>query len=189
MSSLFEDFSIFFGQLIKNPKTVSAVVPSSKELARSMARAVPEGAGPVFEFGPGTGKITAALIECGILPRLLHAIELNHEFAALVADKFPSIHIHEMPAQDIGALGLAPARAVVSSLPLLSIPQDIQRDILSAAFKALAPGAPFIQFTYGSAPPVAPALLSELGLTSRPICKIWRNLPPAQIYILSQTAH
>jgi phospholipid N-methyltransferase len=43
-------------------------MPSSSDLARAMASALPETGGMIVELGGGTGAITAALLERGVLP-------------------------------------------------------------------------------------------------------------------------
>jgi phosphatidylethanolamine/phosphatidyl-N-methylethanolamine N-methyltransferase len=78
------------------------------------------------------------------------------------------------------------AAAVISGLPLLSIPTPVLRDIMTAAFALLAPGAPFVQFTYGPRRPLPDDLISELGLSVEKGARVLRNLPPARIYRFRQ---
>ena len=75
----------------------------------------------------------------------------------------------------------------MSGLPLLSMPRTGQRDIVSAAFGAMGPGGRFVQFTYGTLPPIERAVREELNLTWRTRGRVWRNLPPAQVYEFYQT--
>ena len=72
--------------------------------------------------------------------------------------------------------------AVVSGLPLLSMPATVREAIVGAAFRILAPGAPYIQFTYGPKPPLPPEAMEKLGLRVEAGAKIWLNLPPARVY-------
>ncbi len=59
----------FLRALIARPKHVGAVAPSSRALARAIARQIePACSGPILELGPGTGVITQALLERGIVP-------------------------------------------------------------------------------------------------------------------------
>ena len=48
----------------------------------------------------------------------------------------------------------APASAVVSGLPLVTKPMLTRLKLIRDAFMALAPGAPFVQFTYNAVPPI-----------------------------------
>ncbi|HEY0301720.1 MAG TPA: hypothetical protein VGC36_10320, partial [Rhizomicrobium sp.] len=64
----------FIGRLVTQPRTVGAVAPSSRALARAMAAQIDaSGEGPVLELGPGTGVATAALIARGIAPERITA--------------------------------------------------------------------------------------------------------------------
>ena len=62
----------FLRSWIEKPLRTGAVIPSSKALARTMARHVDRTSeGPIIELGPGTGPVTAALVEHGIDPSRL----------------------------------------------------------------------------------------------------------------------
>ncbi len=62
----------FIRSWIEEPLATGAVMPSGKPLARAMAKCVdPDMEGPVIELGPGTGAVTAALVEQGIAPSRL----------------------------------------------------------------------------------------------------------------------
>src|ERR1700686_967212 len=59
----------FIRSWIERPLSIGAVTPSGKILARAMARYVdPNSTGPVVELGPGTGPVTAGLVEAGVEP-------------------------------------------------------------------------------------------------------------------------
>ena len=77
------------------------------------------------------------------------------------------------------ALGGARFAAFVSSLPLLNFPLAKRGALIEDALSRLAPGAPFIQFSYGFAPPVAPPDGAYVKLAVR----VWRNLPPARVWV------
>ncbi|MEO0522913.1 MAG: methyltransferase type 12 [Pseudomonadota bacterium] len=184
-----QDLPLFLGQLIRQPHKVVALAPSSEALARKMALAVPPGDGPIIELGAGTGKITSALLESGIAESDLHAFELSDEFVDHLQDHFEGVNIHHAPAQHMGKLGLKGARAVVSGLPLLSMPNKIQFSILKATRAALAQNGVFVQFTYGHTPPVAERLRNTFGLTWTRSQIVWGNLPPARVYTFRFRQH
>lgn len=176
-----KDLALFVGQLLRNPRDVSAVVPSSRRLARAMVQDLAPSTGRVVEFGPGTGKITESILAQGVAPQDLTLYEMNPVFCLALRRRFPGVRVVNAPAQE-AARELAGVGAVVSGLPLLSIPREIQRGILGAAFAILRPGAPYIQFTYGPQPPVAEPVREALGLSVEPGPRIWHNLPPARVY-------
>jgi len=173
---------LFLWQLLRNPSQVSAVAPSSRRLAREMAASVPIGAECVAELGAGTGRLTRAILKRGVAPRNLHVFEINPTFAARLRVTFPGVRIHEGPAQDLARNGPTQLDAVVSGLPLLSMPEAVRTEIVAAAFGKLGPTGVFVQFTYGAVSPVPDAILQCYGLTYRRSRRIWTNLPPATVY-------
>ena len=77
----------FIRSWIEKPLSTGAVMPSSRVLARTMARYVdPQSRGPVIELGPGTGPVTEALVEHGIDPARLILVEFNPRFLSAAAD-------------------------------------------------------------------------------------------------------
>ena len=183
------DLSLFLGQLLRRPHEVVALAPSSEGLARAMAAQVPNGQGPVMELGAGTGKITRALLESGVAPQDLHAIELQNEFVLHLRSNLPDVHVHHGKAQEIARFAPCPAKAVVSGLPLLSMPNTVQEEILTGVRQVLQPGGSFIQFTYGPTPPVAECLRQAFGLSWTKGKRIWNNLPPARVYAFRFAGH
>lgn len=183
------DLPVFIGQLLRRPREVSAVVPSSPALGRAMARAVPAGPGAVAELGPGTGSITRALLEHGITPSSLHLVELNAEFAQSLGGRFEGVTVHHASAERLHDLNLPPLRCVVSGLPLLSFPMSLRHAIVESAFAAMAPGGRLVQFTYGPVHPLPDAMMHDLGLRVRQIARVWGNLPPARVFVYRRRAH
>ncbi len=183
-----KDLALFVGQLLRNPREVSAVVPSSRILAQAMVRDLGPASGRVVEFGPGTGKITAAILSRGVRPENLTLYEMNPAFCASLARRFPGVQIVNAPAQ-ASADGPGDVGAVVSGLPLLSMPKTVQHAILSAAFAVLRPGAPYIQFTYGAAPPLHNSVRAALNLAVVAGPRVWYNLPPARVYVYRRAGH
>lgn len=176
------DFALFLGQMLRRPHEVVALAPSSGALCAEMVAELTPTAGPVIELGAGTGTITRAILERGIAPETLHSIEINADFCAALRARHPTVNVHDISACDVGKLGLKQVQAVISGLPLLSMPLALQRDILMGSFSQLAPGGCFVQFTYGPQPPVAHPLRTSLGLSWRVSDRIWRNIPPARVY-------
>ena len=174
----------FLRSWIEKPLHMGAVMPSSKLLARTMAQYVDvESEGPVIELGPGTGAITNALIEHGIDQRRLVLVEYNPSFCALLRDRYPQATIVQGDAyrlRDSLWDMKVPASAVVSGLPLVTKPMLIRLKLIRDAFNALAPGAPFVQFTYSVAPPIPKSLP---GVSTEASERIWMNLPPARVWV------
>jgi phosphatidylethanolamine/phosphatidyl-N-methylethanolamine N-methyltransferase len=175
----------FLRSWIEKPLHMGAVMPSSKLLARTMAQYVDvESTGPVVELGPGTGAITNALIEHGVDQKRLVLVEYNPGFCALLRDRYPQARVVQGDAytlrESLGDALDAPASAVVSGLPLVTKPMLMRLKLIRDAFVALAPGAPFVQFTYSVAPPIPKSLP---GVSTEASERIWMNLPPARVWV------
>ena len=164
---------------------MGAVMPSGKVLARTMAQYVDvDSTAPVIELGPGTGAITNALIEHGIDQKRLVLVEYNPGFCALLRDRYPQARVVQGDAyalrDSLGDVLDAPASAVVSGLQLVTQPMLKRLKLIRDAFLALAPGAPFVQFTYSVAPPIPKSLP---GVSTEASERIWMNLPPARVWV------
>ena len=175
----------FLRSWIEKPLHMGAVMPSSKLLARTMAQYVAvDSKGPVIELGPGTGAITNALLEHGVDQKRLVLVEYNPGFCALLRDRYPHATVVQGDAyalrDSLGDLLDAPASAVVSGLPLVTKPMLTRLKLIRDAFLALAPGAPFVQFTYSVAPPIPKSLP---GVSTEASERIWMNLPPARVWV------
>lgn len=175
----------FLRSWIEKPLHMGAVMPSSKLLARTMAEYVDvEAKGPVVELGPGTGAITNALIEHGVDQKRLVLVEYNPGFCALLRDRYPQAKVVQGDAyalrHSLKDVLDVPASAVVSGLPLVTKPMLTRLKLIRDAFTALAPGAPFVQFTYSVAPPIPKSLP---GVSTEASERIWMNLPPARVWV------
>jgi phosphatidylethanolamine/phosphatidyl-N-methylethanolamine N-methyltransferase len=175
----------FLRSWIEKPLHMGAVVPSGRVLARTMAQYVDiDSTEPVVELGPGTGAITSALIEHGVDQKRLVLVEYNPGFCALLRDRYPHAKIVQGDAyalrESLWNMLSAPASAVVSGLPLVTKPMLTRLKLIREAFVALAPGAPFVQFTYSVAPPIPKSLP---GVSTEASERIWMNLPPARVWV------
>jgi phosphatidylethanolamine/phosphatidyl-N-methylethanolamine N-methyltransferase len=175
----------FLRSWIEKPLHMGAVMPSSKLLARTMAQYVDvDSKGPVIELGPGTGAITNALIEHGVDQKRLVLVEYNPGFCALLRDRYPQAKVVQGDAyalrDSLWNVLQAPASAVVSGLPLVTKPMLTRLKLIRDAFLALAPGAPFVQFTYSVVPPIPKSLP---GVATEASERIWMNLPPARVWV------
>jgi phosphatidylethanolamine/phosphatidyl-N-methylethanolamine N-methyltransferase len=175
----------FLRSWIEKPLHVGAVMPSGRLLARTMAQYVDvNSADPVIELGPGTGAITSALLHRGVDQKRLVLVEYNPGFCALLRDRYPQakvVHGDAYTLRDTLWNVLAkPASAIVSGLPLVTKPMAIRLKLIRDAFAALAPGSPFVQFTYSVAPPIPKSLP---GVSTEASERIWMNLPPARVWV------
>lgn len=178
----------FFGLWLRRPLRVGAVVPSGGALARAMAACVDVKApGAVIELGGGTGSVTRRLLEAGVPARELFVIEREPALARMVAANHPQVHVLEADArmlpQVLREAGVAKVKAVVSSLPLLSMDGHDQRLILGGSFEVMDPGGPFVQFTYGPASPISAEVRADVGIDGKRVRWVLPNVPPAAVWV------
>jgi len=177
----------FITQYVTAPRSVGAVAPSSRYLARKMMRSIDfETARCIVEFGPGTGVFTQEILQRRRLGTVVITIERNADFCTQLRKKFASaqeLHIIEGSAEKIGEYlrqyGFDQADYVVSGLPFASLPKEASTAILTQTKTHLHINGRFITFQYS---------LLRKGLIGRyfksmEVIKEWRNLPPA--YVLS----
>ncbi|MBU2753617.1 phosphatidylethanolamine N-methyltransferase [Acidithiobacillus sp. CV18-2] len=170
----------FTREFFRDPRGIGALFPSSPFLARRMAGLVPSGEGAVVELGPGLGPVTHALLEGGIAKTDLILIERSANMVQHLRQEFPGVEVIHGDAAELATLigDRLPVRAIVSSLPLRTIPPKIVGRILGEFPKCARRGTAFIQFTYHP-------LHSCTGLsgkfTHQRASYVWRNLPPARV--------
>ena len=188
--------ALFLKRWLRRPFAVGAVVPSGRLLAEAMARttfAEMKGrAGHVIELGAGTGEVNKALLAAGIPADRLALVERDPELAAFLRRHFAGPKIVEGDAARLPKIlaeqGIGAVSAVVSSLPLLSLPADVVRGIVEGVFDALPRGGALVQFTYGPAQPVPRSLSQALRLVGTRGPRIWRNMPPAVVWTFRRPA-
>ena len=174
--------ALFFRQLLSRPLQISAIAPSSRGLARAMAAGLGPQTGRVVEFGPGTGRLTEGILAAGVRPADLTLFEMNPEFASHLRARFPGVAVHHGGAETASDHVGVGVGAVISGLPLLSMPVDVRLAIVRAAFAVLAPGGYYNQFTYGPRPALSDAEIAGMGLQFRETARVLLNLPPARVH-------
>ncbi len=175
----------FIRSWFEKPLSTGAVMPSSRILARAMARCVdPKTVGPVIELGPGTGPVTEALVRHGVDPARLILVEFNPVFCSLLRARYPAATVVQGDAYRLRRVLEnyvdEPAAAVVSGLPLVTKPLRTRLRLIADAMALLTPGAPFVQFTYAMVPPIPKKLP---GVRAQASEMIWMNLPPARVWV------
>ncbi len=182
----------FVAQAVTRFRATGAVVPSSRRLARAMlAELGPLDPGAVIiELGPGTGVFTRELVE-RFPGHPVVAVEFNRQFAERLRAALPRVHVIEGCAsqlrQHLARLNLRPEQvgAVISGLPLLSLPRDLGDRIWSSIGEVLRPGRRYVQFTYARGPWRERRPPGFHPARSR---RVWMNLPPAVVLPFERAA-
>ena len=181
-----------FGQFLRRPGAVGAVVPSSAELAeRITAAGNVERARVVVELGPGTGVVTSA-IQRKLQPgATFFAIEANASFVEALQERHPGVAVHHDSAVAIRrwleAHGHRHCDCIVSGLPFTAFSGRLQDDLLAALDDVLAPGGRLVTFAYlgGLLFPGGRRFRRRLRAEFADVSTtrtVWRNLPPAFVY-------
>lgn len=173
---------LFVREVIDNPGAMGAICPSFPALTQQIAAQIPvEGEGLILELGGGTGTVTAALLKKGIAPERLVVIERSEKLARHLARRFPSIRIIQGDAAHLAELlgeETHKVSAIVSSLPLRSLPEGTVKAIALQLEQVLVPGTLFVQYTYRHQAPSISLTRQWINVYSD---IIWTNLPPARL--------
>jgi phosphatidylethanolamine/phosphatidyl-N-methylethanolamine N-methyltransferase len=139
-------------------KTVGAVLPSSRFLARALASPLngPRPDWHVLEAGPGTGSVTREILRRLRPSDRLDIVELNDQFVQRLNDCFQhdprfAPHRHQVtiihgPVQEVA--GEDRYDAIVSGLPLNNFPVELVQEVFSAFTRLVKPGGILSYFEY-----------------------------------------
>lgn len=177
---------LFLKEVLAKPTSVGAICPSSPFLARAMTLPL-RGVTPlgpddyVVELGAGTGNVTQALLDAGVPADRLIVIELSNVFAARLRQRFPGLKVIHGSATDLPCLlpeGIQ-VRAIISSLPLCSLPPAVTRTIVQHWQNLLGKHQGIlVQFTYNLGRPAWVNHIQARTLSKR---MVWLNIPPARV--------
>jgi phosphatidylethanolamine/phosphatidyl-N-methylethanolamine N-methyltransferase len=183
----------FIVESLKQPRSVGAVVPSSRFLAGAMVAAANlRDRHTVFEFGPGTGAITKCIVQQLGPDQRYVGIELNSQFTVILRRKFPNLTFANDSVENLetiaAKLKIEAIDAIISGLPWASLPLHVQDNAFKAMQRLMHPQSVFCTYAYPQALilPGARALRARLHAEfSSVICSriVWRNFPPAFVYI------
>ena len=185
-SQYIRDNLLFISSFAKAPRNVGSITPSGRRLGQAMAAELPDQYSICVELGGGTGSLTCAVLAAGVPSDKLIVIERDPRLVARLRKRFPKVTVVEGDAQDLRRIladaGVDHVDAVISGLPLRSLPGDIRRNIVAEVFSALGPGGVFVQFTYWGEPPIPEGIVRQYGIASNMARRVWRNIPPANVW-------
>ena len=180
---------MFLGALVRSPRTVGAIMPSSASLARRMVREV-EPASRVVELGPGTGVITREVLARNGEGGALLAVDVNRAFVDRLRRSWPGLDCVCASAEMLPLLaaerGWTHVDHIVSGLPFASLPASTTQLILDGVQQVLRVGGTFTTFQYLHAYRMSSAAAFRRDMSARLCCRpssqlVVRNVPPAFI--------
>ena len=176
---------LFFRRWLKNPRQLGTLAPISVKLSQLAAQAAlrhykPDK--PIVEIGAGTGRLTRSLLNQGVRPQDLTAVELDGEMCGFLRDTIPHINVVEGDANHLTSL-VAPQNvgrvcAVVSAIPLMYLPETLRMSLVKAAFSILENNAGIIHVTYNPRSP----LQFWKTLEGQRVASAWFNFPPGFVW-------
>lgn len=175
----------FFKGWLDKPRAVGSIVPTSATTAREMASLIDVGSGlPVLELGPGTGVITKAILQRGVAPEELWAIEYAEDFVDHLRQEYPGVNVIQGDAfnldDTLGDKKDTVFDSIVSAVPLLNFPVPQRIAYVEDLLKRIPAGRPIMQITYGPRSPVPPG---KGNYTVERHGFVLRNVPPAHLWV------
>ena len=188
----------FLCEFLYRPATIGALAPSSTSLATAMLRPIDfTRAGAIAELGAGTGSFTKHILRRkGDHVRFV-ALETNPRLFAFLAERWEPACFAQRSAEELrdtlNERGIQRAGAIVSGLPWASLGRVLQKSILQQVSACLAPEGVFVTFAYPQ------GLLLPGGIRFRRLLDqqfasvertkvVWKNLPPAFVYVCRRQA-
>ncbi len=183
----------FIAAWLRAPLKTGAVLPSSRTLARAMAKQVDHARlGAVVELGAGTGVVTHALLETGLSPERLVVVEREKKFYDILRASFQGPVMVHGDAQELDGIlrkhHIRQVNAIVSSLPLITLPKAVRAAIVEQMAARVRDGALLVQFTLGIYSPISNAEQIRLGITGKRVKIVMVNVPPAHVWVYEKLA-
>lgn len=175
----------FFKTYLKERKQIGSWMPSSRFLVKKMCKKIDfSSAVNIIELGPGTGVFTKEILSLARKDAKIFVFELNEDFYKLLQNKFKDDRIilvnrsAEHLEDVLNEHGVQKVDAILSSLPLAVIPDEIKKNILDSAYLVLKQGGKYIQYQYTlNAKKLLEQRFGKLKMSFASF-----NIPPAFIY-------
>jgi phospholipid N-methyltransferase len=176
------ELAAFAVRFARHPVRVGAVAPTSARTAAALLNfADLRAARLVVELGPGTGAITAELLQRVGSDTRIVAVEVDPVLAARLGQRFTDKRLTVInDTAEHAAVYLCGDQAdvIVCAVPLTTVSRQVRETILAQSARILAPGGMMLAIQY------SPARQSDLERTFRSVRRRYsaRNIPPAFLY-------
>jgi phosphatidylserine decarboxylase len=197
----------FLRQLQHSYTSIGALIPTSRYAARAMASECARRAGPrrILEVGPGTGSITAAIIESMRPDDQLVLCELNADFVAYLRRRLATDPAFQRVSDRVTLLHMDVTQldrsqrfdCIISAIPFTNCPPELIQSIFECYREILAPDGVLTYIEYAYLRPIKQRVLfgaprRELESASAVIEPylqryqfrrdlVYRNVPPAWV--------
>jgi phospholipid N-methyltransferase len=175
----------FFKTYLEQKNQVGSWFPSWPLLVNNMCRKIDfETADVIVEYGPGNGVFTKKLLKLAKPNTKLIVFELNEDFYNILKHKFndPRMILLNQGAETLPEVlklhNIKEVDAILSSLPLAMIPEEIKTTILDNSHNSLKKSGVFLQYQYSlNAKKDIEKRYGKLKVNLIPL-----NVPPAFVY-------
>jgi len=168
----------FFLEYFRSPLQLGTFTESSPFLVEAICREVK--GKDIIELGAGTGPVTRGLLECLDSDSTLTSFEINkrlfRHLAEIKDERFVAIRDS---AKNLDQYDLQPD-CVVSGLPLTIMKKQDRERVLRYCSKVPL----FIQYKYANSTSLLEDYFSRVSTK-----RVFRNIPPAVIYVCSNNTH
>lgn len=152
------DYRLFLREFRRTFQTTGAILPSGRALSRALAREVGRGDGAqrVLEVGPGTGAVTAQIVQRLRPGDEFDLVELNDRFVERLRERFAGEPSFQRVADRSRVLHCGvetldveqPYDVIVSGLPLNNFSVELVEQILDVLLRLLKPNGTLAFFEY-----------------------------------------
>lgn len=177
----------FFREFLRSPVKVGSICPSSPFLTRALVDSALAGGPPrglFVDLGAGSGVVSRQLLNHGVAPDHILAIDISEQFITLFNKRSPEIDLHIGDARNLSKIiaasfPLLPVAAVISSLPLRNMPLAVISEIMREIRGILCRHhGILIQYTYAL---WIQSFLESFGFFKISSHYVMCNLPPALV--------
>lgn len=174
---------LFFKRFLSNPRQLGTLAPITAGFARDAASVLKDPHNKiVVEVGAGTGRFTRALLNQGVQPENLYAVELDSELCDFLTKTLPGVNvIHGDAAKLVDLLPkelMGQVDVVFSVIPFMYLPEEVREEITKACFSVMKQGSMFYQVTYSFISPLKKSDFVKGKITKQK----WLNVPPGFVW-------
>jgi phosphatidylethanolamine/phosphatidyl-N-methylethanolamine N-methyltransferase len=178
---------LWFKNYIKHPLEIGAIFPTSSITSKLMASELEiKNDLIIVELGPGTGKITEAILDKEVNNKDLILVEINDEFSNALKLKYPNVKVFSEDAvtflTNFEERYKRKIDIIISAIPLVSLDKKTNDLLCELAMKNLSSKGKFIQITYYIKCSFSKNIIKKFQLKKSLVGISLINIPPAFVW-------